>query len=480
MKIPLLGSTGEDRFDDVSYQKTQNFYPHINKEGRSPLVLYPTPGLTLFANVGIGEIRGSIRYGDEYYVVSHNTFYRVSAAGVGVTLGTLTTSSGHVSMAHNGANNGKQICIVDGSDLYIWDSNASDFKIITDPADPDYDANCPTGATHVVFMDGFFIINNPAYSGRFNKSAGYDGTTWDALEYATAERNSDDLKSIVVANRVLWLIGEDTAEGWFNAGGTDFPFEPIQSGFSQWGTEAPYTAIEISGITFWLSKNKEGENIVVMATGMQPAAISTPEITAEISGFSVTTDAYAWSYQYQQHAFYVLTFPTAGRTFVYDILTQMWHEWSTKSLGYHRSSTHTFVYNKHLVGDPSNGKIYELDWDKYLDDTETIVRIRRSQPIHGDDKAIRHEAVMLDIREGVGDATTTDPQILLRWRDNNGAWSNQHSRSMGKMGETHKKVVWRNLGRSRERVYKIMVTDPVPAVILDGYARISPDSREIG
>ena len=480
MKIPLFGATGEDRFDDVSYQKTQNLYASINKSGKSPLVLYPTPGLKLFADVGLGAIRGAIRYNGEYYVVSNNKFYHVTVSGSKVELGTLNTSAGRCSLAHNGANNGKQICIVDGADLYIYKSDVPLFSVITDPADTKYDPQCPVNATHVQYMDTFFLVNNPAFSGRFNKSGGYDGYLWDGNEFATAERDSDELEALVVSDRQLWLVGTDTAEVWGNMGGRDFPFEPIQSGFSQWGTAAAHSLLEISGIVFWLSRNDEGDGIVVMATGMKPAAISTPEIAAEISKFSVISDAYAWAYQYQQHAFYVITFPSAGRTFAYDILTQQWHELSSKGLGYHRSSTHTFVYGKHLIGDPVNGRIYELDWGKYTDNGDTITRVRRSQPIHADDKSLRHEAVMIDIKEGVGDATTPDPQMLLRWRDRNGAWSNQHSRSMGKAGETRKKVIWRRLGRSNDRVYEVMVTDPVPVVLVDAYARVDVDSREIG
>lgn len=480
MKFPLLGATGEDRFDDVSYQKTQNFYPHINKEAKSQLILYPTPGLTLFADVGLGAIRGAIKYGGEYYIVSNNKFYRVTVSGADVELGTLNTSAGRCSLAHNGANTGMQICIVDGADLYVYKSDTALFSVITDAADTKYDADCPTNATHIQFMDTFFLVNNPAFSGRFNKSKGYDGYLWDGLEFATAERDSDELKALVVSNRQLWLVGDDTAEVWFNSGARDFPFEPVQSGFSQWGTAAPFSLVEIAGVVFWLSKNDEGQGIVVMASGMQPAAISTPEITSEISKMTTISDAYGWAYQYQQHAFYVLNFPSAGKTFVFDLLTQMWHEWNSKTLGYHRGTTHTFIYDKHLVGDPSNGRIYELDWNKHTDNGDTITRIRRSRSIHGEDKAIRHEAVMIDIKEGVGDVTIPDPQILLRWRDNNGAWSNQHSRSMGAMGETNKKVIWRRLGRSRERVYEIKVTDPVPAVLIEAYARISPDIREIG
>ena len=72
-----------------------------------------------------------------------------------------------------------------------------------------------------------------------------------------------------------------------------------------------------------------------------------------------------------------------------------------------------------------------------------------------------------------------DAQIHVRWRDDNGAWSNWHSRSMGKLGDRNRKVRWRQLGYTRgSRVYEILVSDPVPAVILAAFARINADEKE--
>jgi len=476
MKLPLLGGSGEDRSSDVSQQLTQNLYVHKTQTGKSKTVLYSTPAITLFTEVGLGPIRGAIEYNDIYFVVSNNELYEVNSVGTGVLRGTLNSSLGHVSMAHNGPDNGQQIAIADGTDFYIWDSSASDFKIITDSGDPDYDADCPT-PTQVLFFDGLFVVNNPAVTGTFNVSGSYDGTAWDATEFATAERDPDSLKALTVSNRKLILAGRDTAEIWFNSGALDFPYEPMQSGFSEWGIAAPFSLVEVSGITFWLSNNKEGNGMIIMMTGGNPQVISTPEIATEISKISDISDCYSYSYQYQQHAFVVFTFVSGKKTLVYDILTQEWHTWKTESTGYHRSTGHTFVFNKHLVGDPINGNIYKLDWDSNTDNGESIKRIRRSQNIHGDDRPIKHHGVWIDIQEGVGDATTPNPQILLRWRDDNGSWSNYHARSMGKIGEKNKKCIWRALGRSSDRVYEISVTDPVSLVIVDGYANVEGDER---
>jgi len=473
MKFPLLGGSGEERFDDVSGALTQNWYVNKSRKGKSQVSLYPTPGLTLFSDVGDGPHRGSIKYNDAAFMVSGNELYELNAGGGWVLRGTLNTSQGRVGMAHNGADNGQQLIIVDGTNGYIWDSGASTFTVI---ADADY----PDTATHVLFFDGFFVVNDPSVTGQFFKSGSYDGTAWDALDFATAERDPDKLLGMLISNRSLWLIGEDTAEKWFNSGAADFPYEPDQSGLSEWGTIAPYSLIDVTGMAFWLSNNEEGQGLVVMTTGGTPQVISTPEIAAEISKMSVISDCYTWSYQYQQHAFVVFTFPTAQKTLFYDILTQEWGTWVSKDLGYHRSASHAFAFSKHLVGDPQNGKVYELDWDNFTDNGDQIIRKRISQKIHAEDKALKHEGVWLDMKEGVGNSNVEDPKVNLRFRDNNGKWSNYKTRSVGKIGERRKKIAVRKLGRSFDREYEIMVSEPYEAVIVDAFARLDADEREIG
>lgn len=542
MKAPILGQTGSAEFDEVSYELTQNWYPHVDEGAKNAVTLLPTPGELLFASVGVGEIRGLIKYDGALYVVSNNGFYSVSASGISVLKGTLNTSTGVCILEHNGANNGQQICITDGTNGYIYNSQYDTFsqirqyssgtssattanKLVDATADFIADgvkagtviynttnstqatvtavdslttlsissdifttgqayevgtSSFPDGATHVAFMDGFFIFNDPSNSGRFYISASYDGTDIDGLDFATAERSPDELLSIIVSNRILWLVGADTAEAWFNSGGADFPFEPIQSGYSQVGTPAKYSVIDIDGSVFWLTSNEQGQGMVAMTHGMQPKIISNTNIAAEINKLSDITDARAWSYQRNQQSFYVLTFPHSMRTFVHDMTTSLWHEMSSKNLGYHRSTAHVFCYGKHLVGDPINGKIYELRWDVFTDNGDTITRIRRSRHIHNADRSVRHYALQIEMKEGVGNSAVPDPQLLMRFRDNNGAWSNEKSRSMGKVGETNKKIIFRRLGRSRDRVYELKVTDAVEAVLVDAFAHIGLDSRVIG
>jgi len=469
MKIPLLGQTGQSTESVVQYQKTQNWYPHIEQEGVSQLVLMPTPGLSVFSTTSTGPVRGMIKYNDLLYVVSAGTVWEISSAGAVTSRGTISTTTGRVSMAHNGADNGGQIMIVDGTDGYICDGATT-----TAIADAQFPANVAgsSAPTHVVFFDGYFLVNDPGITGRFNFSDSYDGTAWTALNFATAERDPDALQSIIVTNRLFWLIGEFTAEPWFNSGG-EFPFEPVQSGFIEWGTPAPHSPAEMDGNLFYLGQSKNGDKVVLQVSGTQPSIIS-DSISGNLHNLTTLSDAYGYTYQYDGHGFYVLTFPTDEKTFVYDIKTKMWHEWVTASTGHHISNNHVFCYNKHLVGSTETGAIYELDWDIFTDAGEVITRIRHGRVLL-EDRITVHEGVWLDMKEGVGNATVPDPQIMLRFKDNDGAWSNEKWRSIGAIGKYNTRVIWRRLGRSRNRLYELKITDAVRAVLVQAYSSLNID-----
>ena len=386
MKIPLFEQHGIEDAPEVSNALTQNLIPTVPQQSDSQMVMYPTPGLTEFTLFGTsGSIRGAIKYNNKYYCVYYNTLYEVASTGATTSLGTINTSTGRVTMAHNGANYGQQIMIADGSDLWCYDDSAGTLTEVT--LFNDGATSFTKSPTHVVFMDGFFLINDPANSGRFYKSDGYDGqhnSGWNTLNFATAERSPDELKAIVASDKILFLLGDTTTEMWYNDGSSGVPYVPMQSGFTQWGCAAPYSAIEISGVVLWLTKNDEGEGLVVKSVGGAPEVVSTQAIASEIQDISDLTDAYAWSYQHKQNTYYVLTFPTGQKTFVYNLNTGKWHTWKTESTGYHKSANHVYVYGKHLIGDPDTGKVYYLDWRIYTDNAERIVRKRRTGPIASD------------------------------------------------------------------------------------------------
>ena len=60
-----------------------------------------------------------------------------------------------------------------------------------------------------------------------------------------------------------------------------------------------------------------------------------------------------------------------------------------------------------------------------------------------------------------------DPQAMLRWSNDGGStWSNEHWVKIGQEGKYKNRAIWRRLGWSRDRVFEVVVTDPVNAVII--------------
>lgn len=107
-----------------------------------------------------------------------------------------------------------------------------------------------------------------------------------------------------------------------------------------------------------------------------------------------------------------------------------------------------------------------------------IRRVRRAPVVQQDDQWIFHKDFQLDLKTGIGldGATTTqghDPQVMLRWSNNGGrTWSNEHWVSAGKIGQYRRRALWRRLGRARNRVYELTVSDPVAWQIVAAYLAV--------
>ena len=466
MRVPFLGGSGRQRSVTVDAARTVNLYPVLDPEGKSPIALYGTPGLTRFAETTAGAGRGMHVAAGRLFAVVGATLYEITSGGVATSRGTLLTSTGAVSMADNGI----VLAVVDGTHGYQFTLATNAFAQITDPDWP--------AATHVAFHDGYFVLNQGG-TGQFMITSLY-GTAVDALDFATAEGAPDDVVSLIVDHRELWLFGEETTEVWYNSGDADFPFARLDGAFLEQGCVAPFSPAKMDNAVYWLSKDRAGQGHVMRAQGYQPQIVSTRAVEHAIQGYSTISDARGYTYQQEGHSFYVLTFPTADRTWVYDAATQLWHErmWWNGTEGTehrHRGECYAFAFGRPLVLDHSNGLIYELDLDAYTDDGATIRAIRRTQHQHAQGARLFWAQLQVDVESGAGlvSGQGSDPQAMLRWSDDGGrTWSSEHWADLGKMGEYRTRAIWRRLGQSRDRVYEFVVADPVKRVIIDAWADV--------
>jgi hypothetical protein len=87
-----------------------------------------------------------------------------------------------------------------------------------------------------------------------------------------------------------------------------------------------------------------------------------------------------------------------------------------------------------------------------------------------------HHQLELDAEMGVGlnSGQGQNAEVMLRWSDDGGHnFGNRHVRSIGRIGETKNKAIWKRLGMTRDRVYELSGSDPVKTIIMGAELRVT-------
>lgn len=242
------------------------------------------------------------------------------------------------------------------------------------------------------------------------------------------------------------------------------------------GWVSPDCAVSMDNTLFWISQSKNGSRMAMMANGYTPTRISNYSIEAEWQSYATISDAVAFPYQENGHTFWVISFPNAMKTWVYDRSNAMWHQrgyWNRATGLYEsvRGRYHCFGYGQHIVGDWQFGSLY-IQSLKYLtdDDFGFIRRVRRSPHVWSDNKRNYFNGFELYVQAGVG--VINDPQgdaiFSLRWSDDGGkTWSSFNDRNAGELGQYSTRVRWLRLGSGRDRVWEVVTTAAADVVMID-------------
>lgn len=476
MNSPILGSSYVARSVNAADSRMVNLFPEIVPEaGKEPAFLNRAPGLSLLNSIGFGPIRGLWAFSSndsDAFVVSGTELYKINTSYVATKIGNVS-GTGPVSMADNGT----QLFIACNGPSYIYNNTTNGFGQITDSDFP--------GAVTVCYLDGYFVFNEPN-SQKMWITQLLDGTSIDPLDFASTEGSPDGLIAVASNFREVWAFGTNSIEVWYDTGATDFPLQRIQGAFNELGLAAPYSVAKMDNGLFWLGRDRRGQGIVYRANGYTGQRISTHAVEWQIQQYADMSDAIAYTYQQDGHSFYVLIFPSANTTWVYDIATQAWHEragFVNGAFTRHRSNCQMSFHNKIVVGDFENGNIYAFDLDDYSDNgsIQKWLRSWRALPTGQNNlKRTAQHSLQLDIESGTGLnlGQGSDPELMLRWSDDGGhTWSNEHWAKMGKIGEYYRRVFWRRLGMTlklRDRVYEVSGTDPVKIAIMGAELILSP------
>ena len=473
IRIPTVG--GAYRHSNLAFnsQTCINMFPEkaeINANSES--ILRRCPGKSVY-NSGIGNIRGVyVTSTNRFFVVRGEKLVEILTSTTQVERGTIYINNSIVAITDNGL----QLAVADGSRIWVLNLTTNAFAEAVDPNEV-----APINTPNLVTIDQYLFGFDPdnATIGQFSHSVLSDYNTWLAIDTYNAEGNPDKLVAMIANKSELWLFGEESYEVFYDAGGDNSsPGSPtwarINGSTGNIGCVSRGTVATMLNSVYWLGNTVEGGNMIYRSEGYDYSIISTKSISARINKIARKDDAVAYTTQVEGHFFYNITFPTGNKTFVYDATEGEWHEKQFRnSVGYSSRDKVLFSTSwadKVLVTNYDSGNVYELSEDIYTDAGETIVVERTFPFMSNKEELISNFA--LELKVAVGDALSTgqgsDPMLQLRWSDDGGrTWSNWRDKKIGKRGEYSTRVIFRQLGRFRNRTFNVRFSEPIKFSIQD-------------
>lgn len=469
MRAPLKLGAYEAKSIIANAQRCVNLYVENNPEDAPfPTTHYLMPGLVVKATSSQNVWRGLYTATNgKLFGVCGNRVYYIASDFTLKELGTINSSSGQVNMIDNGTT----VLLVTGPTGYTITLSDNSLAPVNQLAF--------YGGATVQYGDGYFVLPRPD-SPQFYISLAFEAN-FDALDFAGKTGFSDRLVTLQVTKRYIYLLGALTSEVWYNAGNAAFPYERMPGAFIQHGCAAAQSAAQMDGAVYWLSQSKEGKCIVVRTENYEAKRISTHAIENEFQTYARIDDAIGYTMQIEGHYWYVLTFPTADKTWVFDLSNGQWSEWlwldEQGQLHRHRSNCFAFAYGKLIMGDWENGKLYEATPESMTDDGKPISRIRSFPHMVDDSNRVVYREFIADMQVGEGDNSGLVP-LYLRWSDTRGAsWGNYIEESFGLEGDYLKSVQFQRLGMARDRVFELSWSSPVKTALNGAFVQATPANQ---
>jgi hypothetical protein len=453
------------------------FCERSESEGaKTPIALLQRPGLAHFASLGEPSVPWLFSVNGRTFAACSN-LYEITAAGAVITLGSLGLVPVRPTQI---IANETQLLVMNNGDLFVLTLATNAFAAVNM-------AQFNGPVLQIGFSDGYGIavLQN---SHTFQQSNLEDFTTWGGLNISTISYFPDNIQSMICDHREPWFFSGKKSLGYYNAG-AGFPvFIPIQGAYIENGAGATFATGQLDNSVFWIDEDERGGRVARRLNGYSAQRVSTHAVEFAWSQYSTIADAVAYTYEVTGHAFWVILFPSANATWVYDVATNLWHKWAfwnTVSGTYsaHRSMSHTFNFGIHLVGDWASGTIYQLS-PNFLTDFGNPIRRQRTTPeISKENQWVYFHEIYFDIDVGQGpqpplvdgNGQPRPPQIVLEWSDDGGkTWSNAYTLNCGKAGEYNARAIKWQLGRARRRVFRVWSTDPVPLRFADAYINATP------
>lgn len=465
-KVPIVGQPYENveevELDGLNATVVDGYVNELDH-------IVKRPGLTEWIDLGTSLPVDGLYWWDEQncvIVVSNQRVWKITDA-----LGAISELTGSTALLPGGrvsfATDGTILIMANGGRMVHTDLTA-----LTTMAD----AQAPTAVTHVAFLDQYILAMGVL---DINFSAVGDYSSWAAADYFTAEGSPDANLAMMEGFRELILLGRSSVEFFVNDGVT--PFSRLSGASQPYGCSAPQSLCRVGSTWIWL----DHERRVVVMQGRQVMPVSNP-YERVIQRYTNVDDAVAYTISVDGYPLYVLNFPTAKQTLVYNYQTQKWSKWgywNTTTGTYERFRGQSYCYarkwNIHLVGDWQNGKIYKMDRSTFTDNSNPIrTLVRTGHTSHGTETSKRSNTLRVRLKRGLGNANVADPQLMMRRRVNNTAqWENERWVSLGQAGQHELHAEWRRNGIYKTVQYEFVHSDNSDFVLVGAEEDVLPLGR---
>jgi len=388
----------------------------IGEDAKFRHPLYACDGWASYSTLTAGgTTRGMINIDDtRLWVMSGGNLYSVTTDGTATNRGSVSTS-GYAYFARNRAAT---------PDVFMVTSDAVLRKMSgTTVSTPSFAAEFGASLFNsVVGHSGYFVITKS--NGEFYIS-GIDATTFDVVDFSTAQNNADGLTRGMARGRDLVLFGPRSCEFWQNTGNADFPYQPIH--MANYGLYAGPAAVSLvadgdSGLTdqiIWPATGPDGGYIgVCQLSGYEARKISTWEVDNAIRTATKST-LKAYSYPSQGFTFYAITNGSSW-TYEFNTRTGFWHQRKSSGLGFSRVYD-ACVYNGQVIfGDYTSGLLYQLSTSA-TPASASLVSLRFS-------------------------------------RDNGTTWSTARTKAIGASGNRTTRAKFNRFGQSKEDGFQLEIS----------------------
>ncbi|HEV8493048.1 MAG TPA: hypothetical protein VGR76_12295, partial [Candidatus Angelobacter sp.] len=347
------------------------------------------------------------------------------------------------------------------------------------------------------YSNTYFILNI-LDTNKFQFSDILDGNTWPGLNVNGVSVFPENISSLIVNHGEVLVMGNRHIQPYQDTGSGN-TFDTVPSVLIETGNGPLFSPCLIDNTVFFVGEDERGARVAWRLVNYTPARVSTHAVEIDLQSYTEEQIVGLVTYSYQDagHLFWVIYVPGSSWSWTYDLNESLWHKrafWLNNIGPFeaHHSWNHAYVFGKHLVGDWKSANLYEMhlpidnhdgSYSFVTDNGNVIRRVRRAPTIVDEKKWIYHTQMTVDFDAGMGpqppltDEVTGDPrapQAMLRWSNDSGhTWSSEHWRDCGFAGEYGKRVWWMRLGRSRNRVYELAVTDPIIWTIRDSYLEVA-------